>query len=301
MIVNLNFLPQQLRKAVGYLNQNFLSEIRIRKGQPVIIEYFGEYQYINDFGHSRWEKGAIIVDDVQEVLNAAMHSSVYAYSEQLKRGFISADGGIRIGVCGEYVTESGKINAVRGVTSLNIRIPHCVDGCGKNVLELTQKESLHSTLLFSRPGFGKTTMLRDIAKTLGGKYNVLVFDERCEISAIDSNGRGYNLGVRCDIIRGGDKLSAFPNAIRAMKPQIIVTDELYGDDDFAAVSYAADCGIAVFASTHVTDRSKLKEKPFDYFVELKGIGKEQIVYDKNFNLVGNYNPDDDCGVSAVPR
>lgn len=297
----LDFLPPDISQAIGYININKLSEIRIRKGQPVIIEYSGEYHYINRYGISNGANGALKVYDVEGVLNSAMRASVYAYTEQLKRGFITVDGGVRIGVGGEYVTEKDKITAVRGVTSLNIRIPHAVDGCGKCVLGMITRNGLNSSLLFSRPGFGKTTVLRDFAKILGEKFNVLVFDERCEISALDGEGHGFNLGERCDIVRGGDKLTAFPNAIRAMKPDVIITDELYGKDDYAAVKYAVECGIAVLASTHVTDRETLKNTPFEYFIELTGIGKEQIVYDKNFNFIGNYCADHDDRVSSDPR
>ena len=45
-------------------------------------------------------------------------------------------------------------------------------------------------------------------------------------------------------------LGAIPSAIRAMKPDVILTDELYGEDDIKAVKYAADCGICVIASSH---------------------------------------------------
>ncbi|MGN0818126.1 MAG: hypothetical protein ACI4L9_04070 [Candidatus Coproplasma sp.] len=297
--VNLDFLPTELRRALKFLNINNLSEIRLRKGQPVIIEYLGEYHYINNYGISRSVTGAIKSEEVESVLGSAMHGSVYAYTEQLKRGFITVDGGIRIGVGGEYVTERDKIVAVRGATSLNIRIPHCIDGCGSYILKFIENGRINSTLIFSSPGFGKTTILRDLAKSLSNRCNVLVFDERCEISALDGAGNGFNLGERCDVVRGGDKIAAFPNAIRAMKPDVIITDELYGNDDYSAVKYAIDCGITVFASTHICDREKLINTPFEYFVELTGIGKEQIVYDKDFNIVGNYRPDNDDRISSV--
>lgn len=298
--MQLDFLPPEIRQALGYLNFNNISEIRLRKGQPVIIEYQGEYQYINQYGQSVSASGAIKAGEVESILSGAMHGSVYAYTEQLKRGFITVDG-VRIGVGGEYVTEKDKITAVRSVTSLNIRIPHCVDGCGKYIFGVACADGIKNILLFSKPGLGKTTILRDFAKITGKFLNVLVFDERNEISATDCNGNGFNLGERCDIVRGGSKLEAFPNAIRAMKPDLIITDELYGTEDFAAVTYAMECGIHVFASTHVTDKNTLKKLPFDYFAELTGIGKEQIVYDKNFSFVSNNSADDGGGVSSVPR
>ncbi len=290
----------ELKRAIDCLNINFLTEIRIRRGQPVIIEYRGEYEYINKFGACKNPSEALRVYDVDGLLSSAISDGVYAYTEQLKNAYVTLDGGVRIGVAGQYVTQNGSINAVRCVTSLNIRIPHDIVGCADDIFGTTQKPGARSVLIFSPPGFGKTTMLRDLARRLGARYNVLIFDERDEISAADCDGDGYNLGERCDIVRGGDKLSAFACAIRAMKPQVIVTDELYGPNDIAAVRYAADCGIAVCASTHVTDENILKSMPFDYFCRLTGIGKKVVIYDKNFDIVrDNCGDDGDRGAPFV--
>lgn len=296
--MNLNFLPNELQCAIQYLNLNYLSEIRIRKGQPVIIEYFGEYVYINKYGKSKYSSDAIKVYDVESILTNAMQGSVYAYSEQLKNAFITLDGGIRIGIGGEYVTDKGLITAVRCVTSLNIRLPHNVVNCSENICEILKLRGLHSTLLYSKPGMGKTTMLRDMVIHYSKFYNILLFDERSEIAAMDADGIGFDLGERCDVIRGNDKFIAFNNAIRAMKPQIIVTDELYGESDFKAVRYAVDCGIVVFASTHMTDRQQLKSLPFDYYAELTGIGETPIIYDKNFVNISDNSSDDGRRISA---
>lgn len=289
--MNLHFLPPELLSALKNLNVNYLTEIRLRKGQPVIIQYRGEYKYINRLTESDNPLNCILCESVEKILSTAMEKSVYAYSEQLKRGFITLDGGVRVGIAGEYVSTNGQIVSVKNVTSLNIRIPHDVYGVSQELYDKLCSEQLKNILLFSPAGFGKTTMLRDFARiiSLSNNLNVLIFDERMEISGLDGNGNGFELGAKCDVVRGSDKLTSFINAVRVMSPQVIITDELHGADDMKAVEFAAECGITLIASSHTTDRSKLAKLPFDYFVELKGIGKKTVVYDKNFNFVCDCN------------
>lgn len=288
--MNLYFLPDDLKRALLNLNLNFLAEIRLRQGQPVIIQYRGEYTYINEFSACSAPRNAIVCQSAEKVLYAAMEKSVYAYSEQLKRGFITVGGGIRIGIAGEYVMQGGEVVTVKNVTSLNIRIPHDIYGAADGIYSAISGEKLKNTLIFSLPGFGKTTILRDLARTVSLKthLNVLIFDERHEISA----GGGFELGESCDIVRGGNKITAFANAVRVMRPQVIVTDELYGDD-YKAVQYVSECGITVIASAHTVDKEFLRSLPFEAFVELTGAGKEAVVYDKNFDIV--------CHCSTVGR
>lgn len=292
--MSLSFLPDSVKVAVGHLNYNRLSEIRLRRGQPVIVEYDGKYEYLGNIGIVSSENDSIRVSDVTSVLNAATGGCVYGFTEQMKNGFITVKHGVRIGIAGEYVTEKGVVNTIKNVTSLNIRIPHDIKGCSEYLFKSVFANGIKSTLIFSRPGLGKTTMLRDVARKLSGTMNVLIFDERGEIAALDDYGDGFDLGA-VDVVRCYSKLGAIASAIRAMKPDVIITDELYGTDDVRAVQYAADCSITVIASSHVSDKEKLKKMPFEYFVKLKNLGATPEIYDKNFNSYCNRGVDDDAG------
>lgn len=300
--MKLDFLPVDLQNAIAHLNYRYLTEIRLRCGQAVMIEYRGEYKYINRYGETDRREGALTVGDVQKVLYQAMEGNVFSYTEQLKNAFITVRDGVRIGIAGEYVTEHGKVITVRTPTSLNIRIAHDVDGCSSSVYGLLFDGKAENTLVFSPPGYGKTTILRDLARKIGenGGYNVLIFDERRELSGMDGCA-GFDLGGRVDVVRCSDKLTSIANAVRAMKPQVIVTDELYGERDFEAVSYAVDCGLKVVASSHLVNRAKLKETPFDYFVELTGIGNPPLIYDKDFNALSHNRPCNDAGMRSGGR
>lgn len=295
--MGLTFLPQDINSALDNLNFNYISEIRIRKGQPVIVEYKNEYKYLNRFGISNDSKDAICVYDLPQIINKATEGCMYNYTEQIKSGFITVQHGVRIGLAGEYVIHNGALSTIKNVTSLNIRIPHNVLKCSDFIYKELLCDSLHNTLIFSKPGYGKTTMLRDLTVSLSrtGKYNILVFDERNEISAMDGNGNGYELGDRVDVVRCYDKKHSIANAIRAMKPNLIITDELYGGEDIEAVEYAKNCGIFIIASSHICEKSVLKKFPFDYFVQLVGIGKLPLIYDKNFNSYSRSGIDNDAG------
>lgn len=298
--MSLSFLPEEVKTAVKHLNYNFLSEIRLRRGQPVVIEYAGKYSYLGNYGISSGEKDRIIVGDITPVLNAATNGCIYSYTEQIKSGFITVEHGVRIGIAGEYVTESGRVNTIKCITSLNIRIPHEINGCAALICRTLYKEKPKSTLIFSKPGLGKTTMLRDIARYLSKKSicNILIFDERNEIAAMDGFGDGFDLGT-VDVVRCYNKLDAIESAVRAMKPEVIITDELYGADDFKAVQYAADCGITVIASSHITDKNKLRSMPFDFFAELVSVNSQPIIYDKSFNPYSDNRFDNyDRGISV---
>ena len=294
--MTLSFLPDDVRNALSHLNFNYLSEIRLRRGQPVIIEYKGEYKYISAFGVTDNANNLITVREIEPIIMSATNGCIYNFTEQMKNGFITVGHGIRIGIAGEYVTQNGEVTTIKEITSLNIRIPHNVVNCADFIVENLLFNGLHSTLLYSKPGFGKTTMLRDIALSLSKtqKYNILIFDERSEISAICGQ-EGYDLGDRVDVIRCYEKKSAIASAIRAMKPHVIITDELYGDKDIESVRYAADCGIAVIASSHICNREILRTMPFEFFVELIGIGVNPVIYDKNFNIV------DRSGLNNIDR
>jgi len=295
--MSLSFLPDEVRVAVSHLNYLRLSEIRLRRGQPVIVEYDGKYSFLGRVGIVANLNDSIRVSDITPVLNAATGGCVYSYTEQMKSGFITVEHGVRIGIAGEYVTEKGVVNTIKNVTSLNIRIPHDIKGCADYLFKTVFSGDLKSTLIFSKPGLGKTTILRDIARKLSRTKNVLVFDERGEIAALDGYGDGFDLGT-VDVVRCYSKLGAISSAIRAMKPDVIITDELYGEEDLKAVQYAADCSITVIASSHVSDAEKLKKTPFEYFVKLKSLGAKPEIYDKNFNSYCNSCADD--GVGCVP-
>ncbi len=263
----LNFLPPRLADAVRHVNLNLLYELRIRAGKPLRANVGGRYVYLGPSGICG-ESGALIPTkkEVEEALFAASDYSVYAVEEQMRSGFVTARYGERVGVAGTAVTEGGRVHTVRDVTSLCIRIPHEIHGCADRIYRVCLEAGPVSLLIMAPPGEGKTTILRELCRLVSTKTacNLLVCDERGELSAGD-------LGATADVIRFADKLTAFTAGIRAMRPDVIVTDELL-PSDYPAVRRAIEAGVKVFASAHLTSLEGVTERIFERYILLDGLG-----------------------------
>ena len=61
-------------------------------------------------------------EDALHLLNKISHFSIYALEEELKRGYITIEGGHRVGLAGKVILEEGRVKAIRDVSSFNIRI-----------------------------------------------------------------------------------------------------------------------------------------------------------------------------------
>lgn len=277
----LDFLPERLKKAVLHINLDRLYELRIRAGKPLMINFGGEFLYLGEFGIGR-ESEALrpTSEEVEKTLFAASGYSLYAVENELRQGFLTGKYGERIGIAGSYVYEGGKVHTIGEVTSLCVRIPHEIRGCAEEIYRSCLKEELCSLLLLAPPGEGKTTLLRDLCRLVSGrkKVNILVSDERGELSAGE-------LGDTSDCIKFADKLTAFTAGIRAMRPELIVTDELL-PEDYPAVRRAREAGLNVFASAHLNSLEDVPEKIFDRYIFLNGLGRVQKITDKGGEICG---------------
>lgn len=276
----LNFLPQTIKDGLLHVNLKMVYEIRLRANGPTAINYGGIYRYLGENGLVERAEAAIVctASDIEDCVYKAGEYSVYSVEEQLKKGFLTAKSGERLGLAGEYVFQAGQPLAVRNFTSLCIRVPHEIYGCGKEIYDVCLGSGLKNCLILSSPGLGKTTILRDIARIIGRKSlkNVLICDERAEISCGDC-------GQNSDVLKFADKNTAFEAGIRAMRPDIIITDEL-SPQDCTGVKRAIFAGVKVLASAHFSAMEYVKEPfsgLFDRYILLdeKIIGKIAGIYD----------------------
>jgi len=282
----LEFLPENVKEGIARLNLVFLYEIRIRADKPITVNYQGKYRYLGAFGLTDIREKSIVCTayDIEEIVFRAGEYSVYSVEEQIKSGFLTAKGGERIGLSGEYVFEKGQPIALRNFTSLCIRVPHEVKGSAEEVYKICMSDKVQNLLLMSSPGLGKTTIMRDLARSLSERTrkNILICDERGELSVGE-------LGDTCDVVRFCDKKRTFLNGIRAMRPEVIITDEL-SEGDIVALQNAVAAGITIIASAHFSDMSYVRTPflgMFQRFVLLgeEVVGKIKAVYDEKGEVI----------------
>lgn len=270
----LEFLPDHFLSAVHNLNMNFLYEIRMRADKPTMIRFREQYVYLTKYGYSERMDEALIATkaDIEETLMAAGKYSIYSVEEQLKQGFLTANGGVRIGIAGHYIVENKQIVTVRDFSSLCIRVPHEIIGCGVEIYERFLKDGLKNLLIVSKPGQGKTTILRDLSRILSekAKNNILICDERGEIAE-------GSVGIHTDVFLFAEKRTALEIGVRVMRPDVIITDEL-SVSDYASIVRAKDGGVNIIASMHGSSLASIPKEilgEFDAIILLdsKIIGK----------------------------
>lgn len=273
------FLPQRLSLALEKVDLKKLYEIRIRKNRAVIVIISNGIRFLCDEGLTQSDKNAIKIneDDIRDIVYKISGYSVYSINEELKSGFITFQG-LRIGITGRYVMENNSVMTIKNISSLCIRIPHRACLFGKQVFIKADIKENESVLISSPPGCGKTTLLREFVSILNqeGKGQILICDERGEIC----EGLNEDELSLCDVAEFCDKSTLFLQTIRAMRPNIIVTDELVGDDDEKAVKYAIQSGVRVFASIHAKDVNEIGKvflSLFDKIISLSSVGEVEKI------------------------
>lgn len=290
-----NILPEELYKIISKEKLCNVYEIRLRRDKNLMVNITGVYKNFNIICPQDW---------VSETVLRASRFSIYTVNEQIKAGFIGVKGGIRIGLCGETVYDSDGIKTVKNISSLNIRLPHEIKGCSDIILRNCFDNRLNSTLIISKPGAGKTTLIRDICRNLtinNNNINVLILDERGEISGEAEGCFQFDTG-NSDVLLNCKKDFGFSCGIRSMRPDVIVCDELKGKDDTQSIYEALSCGVCVVATVHADSIEEIafKEgfkdifscKAFKRFVLLSDVpqvGTIKNIYDENIEVIYDYN------------
>lgn len=258
-----SLLPLRLRSAALALplaRKAAAEELRLRIERPLSLTY--------PEGETPLPQTRVLRSDLEQVLDKASEYSRYAAAETIRRGYITASGGFRIGLCGTALPSGGSNEGLRDPSSLSIRIPRVHEGAALPVLpEILEGGRPLSVLILSPPGGGKTTLLRDLVRLLsqGTSINppcrVALADERGELAAVHRGRPQLEVGPLTDIMDGCPKSLAVPMLLRAMSPQVIALDEIALDADVEAVRAAAGCGVALLSTVHASSLEDLDARP----------------------------------------
>lgn len=215
---------------------NDLREVRVRNGSPIVLNVAGKRCYLSNVGLSVSLNNAISsAKSCNQIVNDLCCGSIYAYEKMLASGFMTLEGGVRVGICGSVVcADNGML--FKQYSSLCFRIPHDIDVINAETLRTLSRGNF---VVVGAPRSGKTTFVKCFAQKMSSLQNVLVADERGEMSDI----------VGCDVLSFAPKSYVFEVGIRSLSPDWVVCDEL-AVGDIPSLMRCAQSGVKVAATMH---------------------------------------------------
>lgn len=280
-----NILPDSIRslleKTETRVIQN-LEEIRVRVHRPLELIADGRPYYPKKHNDCY----IVTVQDSIQLLNKLSNYSLYAFEEELQKGYITISGGHRVGLAGKVTVENGKVKMIKEIGSYNIRIARDKKGIALPVIPYLYDKRWLNTLIIGAPQTGKTTLLRDIARTISKgnqrlqipPQKVGIVDERSEIAGCVKGIPQHDLGYRIDVLDACPKAEGIMMMIRSMSPDVIVVDEIGRKEDCDAIIEALNAGVQMMMTVHASRLEDVYLRPmlkpimdanvFDRFIEL---------------------------------
>lgn len=291
-----NVLPKRIEEQIRLFppeSQEFIEEIRVRVMRPLEIIIKGK-PYFSDY--------IVDYEESIQLLNHLSQYSIYTLEEELKRGYITIQGGHRIGLAGKVITENSRVKAIKNVTSFNIRIARQKLGAASHLIPHLYTKKWLNTIIIGPPQSGKTTLLRDLARIISSgepkkcipSAKVGVVDERSEITGCVKGVPQHEFGHRLDVLDACPKAEGMMMLIRSMSPDVLIADEIGREEDVESIMEAVYAGVSMIVTVHGYGYEDIRKRPslkplwisgvFDRYIEIdprKGLGVLGSVRDHN--------------------
>lgn len=283
MLDILKFFPRgianEIDKKISIIEE-LVQEIRIRVGNKIIIKTNKKDDIIINY--------FVTQEDILEIMQVICNNSIYSYQNEIANGYITINGGHRVGITGDVVLENNKVINIKYISSLNFRIARQILDCSNNILKYVinlEENTVFHTLIVSPPGAGKTTILKDLVRKISDGIpeigfkgiDVSLIDERGEISAMYNGVPQNKIGIRTDVLENVSKPIGIKMAVRSMAPKVIVADEIGNYNDIEAINYAVCSGVkGIFTAHSLSYETMMLNKELNKLINMKII--ERIIF-----------------------
>ncbi|MGM0844290.1 MAG: stage III sporulation protein AA [Bacillota bacterium] len=260
----LSIVPSVIAEKINSLPshiQPLIEEIRIRVDRPLEVTARGVPYFL---------PYVVTRKDGEQLINKLANHSFYTLEEELKRGYITIEGGHRVGLAGKVILDGGKVKAIRHLASFNIRVAREAIGLAAPLIPYLYDGGWKQTMIIGAPQTGKTTMLRDIARIVStglseekvAPYKVGIVDERSEIAGCVHGVPQLQFGPRVDVLDACPKAEGMMMLIRSMSPDVIIVDEIGRKEDGQAILEAVNAGISLIMTTHGHSLEDISKRPY---------------------------------------
>lgn len=148
-----------------------------------------------------------------------------------------------------------RISAIRNrhglIIGLTLRVGRAIFGTIDQIRDLI--EAGRSVLLLGRPGVGKTTKLREIARILADEFNkrVIVIDTSNEIAGDgDIPHRAIGTARRMQVAHPDQQHAVMIEAVENHMPEVIIVDEIGTSAEAMAARTIAERGVQLISTAH---------------------------------------------------
>lgn len=282
---------QDRLKAAPTEIQRSAREICLRAERPLVLSTLQGPCFMRRDGSFAAQLPAspyvVTKEELDECVRVLTEYSLHSYRREINGGYLTVRGGHRAGVCGSAVCGRDEVLSVTDISCINLRIARQIRGSAGPLAEALYQRGVSSTLIAGPPASGKTTLLKDLCRILGGGElgfykKISLIDERGELAAVWRGVPQNEIGIMTDVLDGYPKGLGMNLALRSLSPEVMILDELAGEEDARSIRQSLHAGCAVIASVHAGSleelsdqahiRRLLQERSFAHVVLLRGAG-----------------------------